>query len=46
MWITSSHYMGNINPNSDTAKQEMRNYIRGYIAEAYPNTNQEEKVKS
>nr|ABD14497.1 luciferase beta subunit [Photobacterium leiognathi subsp. mandapamensis]ABD14501.1 luciferase beta subunit [Photobacterium leiognathi subsp. mandapamensis]ABD14505.1 luciferase beta subunit [Photobacterium leiognathi subsp. mandapamensis] len=35
----------NINPNSDLAKQEMRNYIRGYIAEAYPNTNQEEKIE-
>ncbi|WP_419239049.1 alkanal monooxygenase [Photobacterium leiognathi subsp. mandapamensis] len=35
----------NINPNSDIAKQEMCNYIRGYIAEAYPNTNQEEKIE-
>ncbi|PSW53516.1 luciferase subunit beta [Photobacterium leiognathi] len=35
----------NINPDRDIAKQEMRDYIRGYIAEAYPNTDQEEKIE-
>ncbi|OBU18125.1 alkanal monooxygenase [Photobacterium aquimaris] len=35
----------NINQDSDIAKQEMRDYIRGYITEVYPNTNQDERIE-